>query len=204
MNYQRIYDSIISNANSRTVNDDYTERHHTIPRCLGGSDDSDNIAILTYKEHFMCHYLLCKIYPDNHKIKSALAYMLSGSINRVTNMRTFDIVKRELRGNHFPWLQNKEPWNKGKTGVQIAWNRGMKCESVPDERKIRISNTLKERYKTEKHPRSGRSSWNKGKTGVQVAWNKNMPAPKIVCEHCLRAIDRLNYTKWHGERCKKK
>lgn len=40
----------------------YVEKHHIIPKALGGSNGSDNIARLTAREHFVCHLLLAKIH----------------------------------------------------------------------------------------------------------------------------------------------
>ena len=60
MNYQRIYNQIIERAKTRQLNC-YKEKHHIIPRCIGGKD-INNIVELTAKEHFLCHRLLCEIY----------------------------------------------------------------------------------------------------------------------------------------------
>lgn len=62
MNYKRIYDQIIDNRKQNSY-DGYTENHHIIPRSLGGNDDVDNIVSLSAREHFICHYLLAKMYP---------------------------------------------------------------------------------------------------------------------------------------------
>ena len=44
MNYKKIYENIITNAQNRTMdNKVYTEIHHIIPRCMGGSDDKENL-----------------------------------------------------------------------------------------------------------------------------------------------------------------
>lgn len=54
MNYQRIYDSIIQGAKSKNrkrinktnvnyVNYVYYEKHHIIPRCIGGEDNEENL-----------------------------------------------------------------------------------------------------------------------------------------------------------------
>ena len=32
---------------------------------MNGSNDLDNLVDLTAKEHFICHHLLTKIYPNN-------------------------------------------------------------------------------------------------------------------------------------------
>ena len=67
MNYQRIYDQIIDRAKERTL-EGYKEKHHTIPKCIGGSNDASNLVELTAREHFLCHHLLTKIHPENNKI----------------------------------------------------------------------------------------------------------------------------------------
>jgi 5-methylcytosine-specific restriction endonuclease McrA len=58
MNYQKIHDSIIERAKNRNLLD-YKERHHIIPKCLGGSDNLDNLVDLTAREHFIIHKILC-------------------------------------------------------------------------------------------------------------------------------------------------
>jgi hypothetical protein len=40
----------------------YCERHHIKPRSLGGSDKKSNVVLLTYREHFLAHWLLTKIF----------------------------------------------------------------------------------------------------------------------------------------------
>lgn len=42
----------------------YSEKHHIVPKCLGGTDCKSNIVILSGREHFVAHQLLAKIYPD--------------------------------------------------------------------------------------------------------------------------------------------
>ena len=67
MNYLRIYESLIERARTRdTIG--YAESHHIIPKCIGGSDDSDNRVLLFPEEHFLAHLLLVKIYPSSNLI----------------------------------------------------------------------------------------------------------------------------------------
>jgi len=42
-----------------------TEKHHIIPRSLGGTDSSENLIELTTREHFLVHYCLWKMYPKD-------------------------------------------------------------------------------------------------------------------------------------------
>ena len=76
MNYQKIHDAIINRARTRTLTD-YKERHHIIPKCMGGTDTSENLVDLTAREHFIVHKLLCEIYPDNKKLNDAVWCMIN-------------------------------------------------------------------------------------------------------------------------------
>jgi hypothetical protein len=71
MDYLKIYNSIVERGKDRVITG-YTETHHIIPKCLGGSNDYWNLIVLTAKEHFICHLLLCEIYPKNIKLRFAL------------------------------------------------------------------------------------------------------------------------------------
>jgi len=75
MNYKRIYDSIIERSKDRLPPEGYVERHHIIPRCMGGSDDKENIAVLTPEEHFLCHVLLVKMFPEHGRLIYAVNQM---------------------------------------------------------------------------------------------------------------------------------
>lgn len=101
-------------------------------------------------------------------------------------------------------LKNTEPWNKGKTGVQEAWNKGKELPNISDEHKEKISKTLKERYKNVKHNRVGVEPWNKGKKGLQEAWNKGNKMEVIECPHCGKIVDKGNGKRWHFDNCKNK
>jgi hypothetical protein len=61
MNYVHIYDKLITKRILDTPIG-YVERHHIIPRCMGGVDDRSNLVKLTPREHFIAHQLLSKMY----------------------------------------------------------------------------------------------------------------------------------------------
>lgn len=83
MNYNRIYTSIVFRAKAEEAdrkldkqNGGYYERHHIIPRSLGGSNESTNLAYLTAREHFICHWLLVKMYPANSDAYNKMLFAL--------------------------------------------------------------------------------------------------------------------------------
>lgn len=79
--------------------DSYTERHHIVPRCLGGTNDPTNIVRLTPEEHYIAHQLLVKIYPGNNKLVYAATFMTVYSRDhkgRRINNKLFGWIKRRL------------------------------------------------------------------------------------------------------------
>jgi hypothetical protein len=70
--YKRWYDAIMLRAKCRSL-DGYHEWHHIVPRSLGGSNEKTNIAHLTYREHFLAHWLLVKFTQGHDKIKMSFA-----------------------------------------------------------------------------------------------------------------------------------
>jgi hypothetical protein len=118
MQYQKIYDQIIQRAKTRNLME-YGEKHHILPRCLGGNNLPDNIVKLTFREHFICHWILCKLNPGNLKLHHAFSCMTM--VSR-TNKNRFDV----LTSRHFQIVKTYfapfvGKWNKGKT----AWNKGL-------------------------------------------------------------------------------
>lgn len=97
MNYQRIYDEIINNAKRRGSDrrklNYYTERHHIIPKCLGGSNNKENIVLLTGREHYLCHKILFKLNISNHKLGCAWVMMQRVSNCDNKNSKTFNMLR---------------------------------------------------------------------------------------------------------------
>lgn len=90
MNYKKHYDAIIERSKTRQLSG-YVEIHHIIPKCMNGSDNQENLAVLTAREHFVCHQLLAKMFPGEHKLIYA-AYMMTVGPNRITN-RVYEWLK---------------------------------------------------------------------------------------------------------------
>lgn len=80
MDYNKIYNRIIDQAKNRTLDEQiYYETHHIIPKCIGGLNDENNLVKLNYREHFICHWLLHKIYSENKSLEFAFKYMAFGN-----------------------------------------------------------------------------------------------------------------------------
>jgi hypothetical protein len=66
MDYLKHYNSLIKKARERSWQKEvYSENHHIVPRSEGGSNDPSNLVKLTAREHFLAHWLLYRIDPEN-------------------------------------------------------------------------------------------------------------------------------------------
>lgn len=53
----------------------FVEKHHIVPKCMGGDDSLSNLVLLPTRAHFIAHYLLHKAYPENRSLAHAFAMM---------------------------------------------------------------------------------------------------------------------------------
>jgi hypothetical protein len=61
MNYERIYNEFIADRRIKEASlTGYTEKHHIVPRCMGGDDSDANMIALTPGDHFFAHLLLAQ------------------------------------------------------------------------------------------------------------------------------------------------
>lgn len=70
MDYHRIYREFIADRKAKPKPDGYVERHHILPRSMGGSDDPGNLVDLTARDHYFAHCCLAKAHGG--KMWSAL------------------------------------------------------------------------------------------------------------------------------------
>ena len=95
MNYKKHYDLLIERSKNRVL-EGYVEKHHIIPKCLGGTDDKENLAILTPEEHFLAHQLLIKLNPGHRGLVYAVQMMTNHHTNARTNNKLFGWIRRRM------------------------------------------------------------------------------------------------------------
>ena len=75
--YNTWYNNLIDHAKQRAWSKDsapcYTEKHHILPKSLGGDNSKENLVLLTAREHYIAHLLLCKFGDSNQKSKMVWA-----------------------------------------------------------------------------------------------------------------------------------
>lgn len=77
MIYKKFIDNILETRGRFNCGDEYCERRHIIPKCMGGTNDEENLIDLYAKEHFEAHRLLALENPDNEKLVYAWWNMCS-------------------------------------------------------------------------------------------------------------------------------
>ncbi len=70
------YDRLIEYCKNKDYSNQKTEKHHIKPKCIGGTDEKQNICKMSLREHFIAHYLLANAY-DVGKLWSAFRIMCS-------------------------------------------------------------------------------------------------------------------------------
>ena len=66
--YEEFINNIIETRGRFNCGDEYHERHHIVPKCMGGTNDEENLIDLFAREHFIAHKLLAEENPDNDNI----------------------------------------------------------------------------------------------------------------------------------------
>lgn len=116
--YYYLYFRIVENAKTRKLlSTQYKEKHHILPKSLGGSDEAENLVELTYKEHRICHKLLVKFtigkdrskmaysllfFKVNDTTKKAIGKYISEYKSLFTVITDGEIDKRWLKGEPIP------------------------------------------------------------------------------------------------------
>lgn len=98
MNYHKIYTDLINRCKDKKYNE-YTETHHIIPKCIGGTDCKDNLVIMSSREHYIAHILLYKIYKTNKLLYAINMMTIHNSTNRMTN-RKYEWIRKKFVENH--------------------------------------------------------------------------------------------------------
>lgn len=216
--YTNTYYKIIAQAQDR-VNQKYVEKHHIIPKSLGGGNNPENIVSLTFKEHFVCHLLLTKMTEGKNRQKMisafwAMSHLKNRHQKRLTlvSCRMYEKLKEEYRENRKSFKHTEETKQK----ISQA-NKGNK---LTEEHKAAISNRRKGKATRPKgftmsaETRLKLSQARKGKSWgykhsdntkqIMSEWQKGVPKPKFRCEHCGKEMSLMNLKRWHGDNCKQK
>lgn len=197
MNYKKIYDSLINRGlNRKLPKETYKEKHHIIPKCLGGTNDDSNLVYLLPEEHYTCHLLLVKIYPHEHKLLFA-ARMMRANKTGQRNNKQYGWLKRKAAEaysanyKHSPEIIEKMKANRLKNNPKKVKVIKPKKGSIECNLKISLALVGTTKHRTKAHNL---------KIGLG---NKGKIVEEFECIYCKRKIKGTNnLNRWHNENCK--
>lgn len=180
MNYEKnYYDYIayVKTLNRKKGDGNYYEKHHIKPKSIFPelAKDKDNLVLLTAREHFLAHYLLCKIYSEGKEHFQMLCAFQRMTKNTkgcfpflYMNSKLFEKMKIELvevrRFYSKKWHNNMTPEQRKMYAAKILKTRKENGNwNLKEETKLKISETLKNYYKENPQALQHLSEVNKGK-----------------------------------------
>jgi hypothetical protein len=170
--YTRWYYDIVDRAKTRTsLADNYYEKHHIVPKSLGGNNSTDNLINLSAREHFICHWLLTKMVSnkkEKYQMWNAFSCMLyRENLNQerhTVTSRVFENIKsvgakiksEKFSGENNPMFGRKgilsPHYGKKKSAEHIAnLSKAHKGQIRTVESRAKQSATTKGRTQTQEH-----------------------------------------------------
>lgn len=180
--YARWYWAIVTRAQSRKF-EGYTEKHHILPRSLGGKDHVTNIVRLTAREHFVVHLLLPKCFEEpDAKRKMGLALQMMMTVSR-----THDRYKPSSRFYELA-VAYVSRGMKGRVVSEETKQRqsaALKGRTFSDETRQKMANSARGRKASDaakqkmSEQHKGQIPWNKGKTMTEEQRAKSSQPGKL-------------------------
>jgi len=219
--YTRWYYDIVDRAKTRTsLADKYYEKHHIVPKSLGGNNSTDNLVNLLAREHFICHWLLTKMVAGEEQKKMAYACKMmmhshsKGQQRYRVTSKIYESLKQKLniilKGQKF----SEDRIAKLKISAQNRANsESQQAKQIRRETMIKVNKSRKgeKRLAT---TGSKNHFYGKGFFGTdnpfygkhhseETLAKLRVAKPKYCCEHCNTSVGgKSNYKRWHGDNCK--
>jgi hypothetical protein len=184
---------IVKTKNRSHADTEYVEKHHYIPKCLGGIE----VVEMSAREHFISHLLLVKITTneDKRKMQFALNRLVYGNKkNYCNNSKIYEYVKKcnfiasserssiwwnslskeeksAMRSGSKNSMYGKNHTQKSREKISLSRigkysgkNHPMWGKRHSMESREKIKNSRKGKYGGEKNPMWGKDGASKGKT----------------------------------------
>lgn len=228
MDYQKIYDNLINKRKTVLLDENvYGENHHIVPKCMGGSNDKENLVRLTAKEHYVAHHLLYKIHGTSSLAHAWFSmvrcdpnqerYFNSAQYENARNAHSNAMKETMIgEGNHFYGRTHTEETKK-KIGDK---NRNRKKSADEIENWVeKVAKKKKSAEHRRKIARKGMVMLKNIHTGecvrIPIEERQNYDGtiwmiPSAIsqkresCIHCGMTSVSGNIKRWHNDNCKQK
>lgn len=218
MNYSKIYNELVERCQNR-IFEGYGENHHILPKCFGGSNNSDNIVRLTARERFVAHLLLYKMQTENKKMFQMLKACIMMSGKKKFNSKLYEnaklkhskLLSERMSGKNHPMYgtsrsgvdnpfygkfhskETREHLSKCAMGLVIA----------RDTRTDKIVKVSKEEFDNCEHyigSTKGTKLSEANRKKISEGFKKR---PILTCPYCGKSSNN-NMKRYHFNNCKQK
>ena len=175
ISYDNLINDILETRGRFNCGKTYHERHHIIPKCMGGTDDAENLIDLFAKEHFIAHKLLAQENPANEKLIYAW-WRMCNSINDLTER--YEPTPEEYEEARICFAEAASRRMMGSGNPNYGKPSPNKGKPLTDEHKKKLSEARKGKYTGEQSHMYGKPGYNKGKHLSEETKKKQSEAAK--------------------------
>lgn len=213
--YKKYYDNIIFKAKlenrkkykTNNVKYSYYELHHILPKSMGGSNDKENLVLLTSREHYICHLLLARCVTFDYVYK--MIHALARFQKYAETSRKYELfsvtMKKFSKGNLNKsfgkmWCYMKEDNNKIFFITKNEFDEKTMVKGLPYQRggnhgniwvKTETEQKLIQKSELDFHLENG---WSKGRlTKMSEEHMKNMNKKRHTPEKDKKHSDKMKY-----------
>lgn len=210
MTYKNLIESV---KKSRPLNEwfEYSERHHIVPVCMGGSDEEENLIYLTYKEHFIAHKLLALENPFDMKLVSAFWRMCNGK--KDCSPEDYEIGRKLWKETprSEEYRKNLSDSLRGRKPAEITMRKSVEArlgKKLSEEHRKKLSlaqSKPRKNYKPHPHTEESRRKISEAKRGICTEqMRKNLDRSGThPTEETLRLLSLASSRRDYPRVCKK-
>jgi len=145
--YRAWYLSLMDKAKQRGVITGYVERHHIVPRSLGGPHTRENIVVLTYREHFLAHWLLTKFTAGSalKSMRLVMGHLARAKEGRIIASWQYAVAKTILRHSKLGTTTSDEVRAKMSIAMRNSQKARIALQRVQRDKDIAARKSVKMR-----------------------------------------------------------
>lgn len=172
--YKDFINNILNTRGRFNCEDEYCERHHIQPKCLGGNNDAENLIDLYAREHFIAHKLLAQENPENEKLICAW-WRMCNIQNKCEEFYEPTPEEYEEARKRFSRISSQRMKGENNPNYGKSNNKGV---PLTEAHKKKLSDVRKGKYTGEKNHRFGKPSAMRGKHHSKETRRKMSAAAK--------------------------
>lgn len=172
----------------------YTEKHHVIPKSLGGSNLRDNIVYMSAKDHYRCHQLLINMTEgtDHGKMWSSLWRMMNKQ--SYNQHRDYEFTANDYEQARIAHANSHSERMLGKNNP--FYNQKHTAESLKTMSLAKKGKTYEEIFGT-----AGARLMRERRRQEQLGKKKGKQEI-IKCKYCVTKGGIGIMKRWHHDNCK--